>query len=135
VRSGLIPTAGLAALLIACTAGIAAAQTPSQADPGVIFREELPRPDYEIVPGPVIRKQQPQEAPRGADQIRFDLVSVEVKGVTVYDDAAIGALLDPLVGQEVSVGDLYRLANSITSLYASDDRKRSLGERGGRRRT
>jgi hemolysin activation/secretion protein len=99
---------------------VALAQTPAPADPGIIFREQLPRPDYEVVPGPVIQQQKPQEAPGGADQIRFELVSVEVKGVTVYDDAAIGGLLDPLVGTEVSVGDLYDLANSITSLYASD---------------
>ncbi|WP_455372618.1 POTRA domain-containing protein [Limibacillus halophilus] len=99
---------------------MALAQTPAPADPGIIFREQLPRPDYEVVPGPVIQQQKPQEAPGGADQIRFELVSVEVKGVTVYDDAAIGGLLDPLVGTEVSVGDLYDLANSITSLYASD---------------
>jgi hemolysin activation/secretion protein len=68
----------------------------------------------------VIQQQQPQEAPSGAEQIRFELVSVEVKGVTVYDETVIGGLLDPLVGTEVSVGDLYDLANSITSLYAGD---------------
>jgi hypothetical protein len=44
-RKGLLASFILA-LSAAAPFGAAKAQTPTQADPGVIFREQLPRPDY-----------------------------------------------------------------------------------------
>lgn len=90
----------LAGGCLSATAGAVVAQVPSQVDPGVILREELPDPDYELLPGPVIREQAPQEAPEGAEAVTFDLTAVAVEGVNPLLTGTINGFK---LGQDASV--------------------------------
>jgi hemolysin activation/secretion protein len=59
-------------------------------------------------------------APPGAEEQRLILQDVVVRGVTAYAPEAIQAFYQDLLGQEISLADLYDIANTITALYRAD---------------
>jgi hemolysin activation/secretion protein len=117
-----ISKAALVAMsLAALAAGPAAAQTvPPSVDPGrVPQRFEPPR-----TPGVDTRITVPQiptaAPPAQARQIRFVLRGVTVTGSTVYDAQQLQPLYQGLVGREVSLLEVYGIANQITARYRND---------------
>jgi hemolysin activation/secretion protein len=114
---------GLGSLAILTNCDIALGQTPlpGPADPGRITPplDQLPlpppRPETDVVP---VRR--PNAAPDNADQIRFVLRGLAITGVTVYADDAFRSIIEPKIGQEISLGDLYRIADAITARYGDD---------------
>lgn len=110
-----------ASTLAALAAQPAIAQTvPPSADPGRIpQRFEPPR-----TPGVDTRITVPQipsaVPPAQARQIRFMLRGVTVNGSTVYGAEQFGPLYQGLVGREVSLLDVYNVANQITARYRND---------------
>ena len=112
----------IAALLSALVAaGPVAAQTvPSTVEPGrVPQRLEPPR-----TPGVDTRIEIPQAPtavpPERARQIRFVLRGVTVNGSTVYTAQQLAPYYQNLVGREVSLLEVYRVANQITARYRTD---------------
>lgn len=101
-------------------AEIATAQIPTSVDPGQVerrFEPALPLPELQpsIVPdaGTVA-------PPAGAGEARFDLREIVLLGSTVYE---VPDLLRPhvgLIGQNVSIGDIFAVANAITARYRND---------------
>lgn len=107
--------------LAALGAGPAAAQNvPPSVDPGRIpQRFEPPR-----TPGVDTRITVPQiptaVPPAQARQIRFILRGVAVNGSTVYTAQQLQPLYQSLVGREVSLLEVYGIANQITARYRND---------------
>ncbi len=121
-QGGRISKTALAAITLAVLAvQPAIAQTiPPSADPGRIpQRFEPPRtPGVDTrVTVPTIPTAVP---PAQARQIRFMLRGIAVNGSTVYTAQQLGPLYQALVGREVSLLDVYNVANQITARYRND---------------
>lgn len=121
-RGSWISKIAFAALSVsALAAGPAAAQTvPPTIEPGrVPQRFEPPR-----TPGVDTRITVPQiptaVPPAQARQIRFVLKGVTVNGSTVYGAQQLAPLYQNLVGREVSLLEVYGIANQITARYRND---------------
>jgi hemolysin activation/secretion protein len=59
-----------------------------------------------------------QVAPAHAEDIKFVLHEVRIEGATVYDAAEMSAAFK--LGQEISVADVFRIANRLTARYRRD---------------
>jgi hemolysin activation/secretion protein len=107
--------------LVALAAEAATAQTvPPSIDPGRIpQRFEPPR-----TPGVDTRITVPQIPtalpPAGARQVRFVLRGVTISGSTVYSAQELQPLYQSLVGREVSLLEVYGIANQVTARYRND---------------
>jgi hemolysin activation/secretion protein len=61
-----------------------------------------------------------QKAPAGADSIKFELKSLELDGVTVYEADELRVLYEDNLGTTVSLADVYRIAAALTNKYRND---------------
>ncbi len=59
-------------------------------------------------------------APEQARTIRFTLSGLVIEGVTAYSQAEFALLYENLLAQEVSLADIYAIADKITKKYAAD---------------
>ncbi len=118
------PVAGLSgAALAALAMGTAVAQTPPDlpgaVEPGRIERQFEPGVDPQAEPRPDADPGD-QPVPPGAEEVRFVLQGVTVEGVTVFDQAAFEPLYGDLIGQEVSLADIFEVANQATAIYRGE---------------
>jgi len=94
-----------------------AQEIPATVEPGRIeeaFEEgELPQSTFE----PVVPEGEEVVPPGEAEEIRFVLSGVLVDGATVFDESTFLPLYEPMLGEEVSLGDIYRLAGDISAMY------------------
>ncbi|HVJ00893.1 MAG TPA: ShlB/FhaC/HecB family hemolysin secretion/activation protein [Sphingomonas sp.] len=58
--------------------------------------------------------------PPGAEQVRFVLREVSFPGMTIYRPEQMRPLYQELIGREVSLADLYTLADKVTARYRRD---------------
>ncbi|MCB1532890.1 MAG: ShlB/FhaC/HecB family hemolysin secretion/activation protein [Alphaproteobacteria bacterium] len=58
--------------------------------------------------------------PEGAEGYSFLLEALNITGVNVYDPAVLLPLYDEHLGQEISVADLFAIADKITKFYRDD---------------
>jgi hemolysin activation/secretion protein len=111
------------AALIACgtTSALAQAPLPPSADPG--------RQEQRLVPSPAPRPSAPAidvpapgsgAAPPGAAAIRFPLVELQIEGATIYRPDQLAALYQPLIGREVGLDEVFKVAEAITLRYRRD---------------
>ena len=106
--------------------GTAQAQTQLQqqtiiADPsraGDRLSESLAIPQS----GPKIRvnKVALQNAPAGADNVKFNFGGIEVTGASTYSADDFYGLYKDKIGKEISLTDLYAIANDMTLKYRND---------------
>jgi hemolysin activation/secretion protein len=91
---------------------------PPGLEPGQIQRglHELRVPDRGAVQ--VTPPAPEQVAPARAAEIKFVLHEVRIEGATVYDPAQMSAAFK--LGQEISVADVFRIANELTARYRRD---------------
>jgi hemolysin activation/secretion protein len=87
-------------------------------DPGRISEEirneqivEAPPKKIELPSAPTVT------APAGAENIHLTLRSVEIEGNNVYDDSLLSSYFAPLIGQNVTLLDVYNAANEISKHY------------------
>ena len=94
---------------------------PSQVTPGQIERqfEEEPTPRTEIDPPPSIEFA-PQTAPPGSEEVRFVLQDVVFQGATVFDAEDFRPFYAELIGQEISLAQMYDIARQATVLYRQE---------------
>lgn len=115
---------GAAALLGAAISLPAVAQRilPPGVDPGRLPREAPAPPPAPASPGPETALPPPAAsgAPAGAEQVRFTLSELRLDGVTAYTQAALRPLYAGLIGREITVADLFSLAEAITERYRAD---------------
>lgn len=86
--------------------------------PGQVEREyedktKAPRPTSTITV-PALDRQGP---PANAEQIRFVLSAVDIDGNTVLSDAQLAQPFQSLIGQEVSLAQMFAASNEITRMY------------------
>ena len=113
----------IGAVVIVTSGDFAEAQTrlPGPAEPGRIQRPFEPpespamRPEADVEPSR--RSNMP---PENADELRFVLRGLSITGVTVYAEDEFKSLIEPKIGQEISLADLYELSNAITARYGAD---------------
>jgi len=92
---------------------------PSGAEPGrETLKPVMPMP-YEsgrpiAVPGaPAV------EAPEGSENYRFTLSAVQISGATAFSQDELRALYAGLIGKQVSVRDMFGVANALEVKYRS----------------
>jgi len=97
----------------------AQAIVPPSVDPG---RQEqrLAPPPLRPAPPAIEVPQGGGAPPPGAAEIRFPLAAIEIAGVTVYRPDDLRPLYQPLLGREVTLAELFRLADAITLRYRRD---------------
>ncbi len=117
----------VAALFVAATfsfTGFANAQIAQQtgvADPARAS-ERFTERDLSAAGGPQIRVQSMAvlNAPDGAENIRFDLNNVIITNANEYDEQELASVYNDMIGTEISLADLYAIANRITLKYRND---------------
>jgi len=100
---------------------MAATPLPGSAEPGRIEKQfqkiAPPKSTLEpIVPAAPSGRLAPAEAAK----IRFTLSSLQIEGSTVYKDADFQPLYQQYLGKEISVAELYEIADAITVKYRND---------------
>lgn len=108
---------GVVALSLAFVTSSALAQG-GETSPGTIERQyedapKAPRPSTTIKV-PTLDRQGP---PPDAEKIRFKLTAVEIDGNSVLSDDQLMGSFQPLIGQEVSLAQMFAASNEITRMY------------------
>jgi hemolysin activation/secretion protein len=120
------PTGSTAAAELLPTSELLLAQTPPpqvppSADPSQIERQlEPPKPRQELPPPIEVPQREEPTAPAGAEQQKFLLKSLEITGATVYSTDRLQQFYIQKLYREISLKDLYDIANQITQLYRQD---------------
>lgn len=117
------PTIEVVCLLVAAlTITVAQAQSlPGSIDPGRIPQQFQAPP--ETAPGPPadLSPAAPEtQAPAGAERIKFTLRRLVIEGASAYGPEQLQPIYNDLIGNTVSVADLYRVADAITTRYRTD---------------
>jgi hemolysin activation/secretion protein len=115
---------GSCALLICASAVPAFAQISQQtgtADPGRIGRQytdqlNLPQPSEPVQ----VRPSALLTAPAGAESIRLTLAGLQVEGNQVYSDEELRKLYSSRIGTEITLVEVYTIANDIAVKYRKD---------------
>lgn len=90
------------------------------ADPGRIEKRfEQPRLP-QSVPEPQAPEIDQQLPPEQSDKIRFVLTGLDISGATVFTAEQLSAPHADMIGREISLTDIYRLADEITAKYRND---------------
>jgi hypothetical protein len=98
-----------------------AQQLPGPAEPGLLDRRfEMPgRPKSQEEP--VLKPDRgPVGAPANAREIKFILSAIVVEGATAYPVTAFVPLYQEFMGREISLADIYTVAERITAKYGAD---------------
>ncbi len=108
-------------LLIAGLPAFAQTQSvPGSVEPGRIPQQFQPPPGPAPTPE-VVSPEIPEAVPPAqAAQIRFTLNKIVIDGSTVYSPEQLETLYHSFLGREVSLADIYRIADAITAKYRSD---------------
>ena len=59
-------------------------------------------------------------APKGAENVKFKFGGLKIEGGTIYTDAQLAAVYKDKIGSEISLADVYGIANQITLKYRND---------------
>ena len=107
-------------MLAAAAPAIAQQALPGSADPGRLEKRfeqpQLPQSTLD----PVIPETPEQAPPPDAEEIKFTLTGILIEGATVYSQKDLDPLYGELLGKEVSLADIYRVAEKITAKYGND---------------
>jgi len=86
-------------------------------DPSRI-QQDLPLPEIPSRPQEiVIPRQEEATPPPGAADVRFVLTSLEIDGVTAFPPERVQALYQAKLNTEISLADLYGIAEELNGLY------------------
>ena len=101
---------------LSCTAS---AQTgvPMRISPGQVERQFQPTPQLPPPVGAFLPAISTPQAPDGADAVRFTLERIVVDGNSVLSAGDIDSATADYLGRQVTLADLYRLANTLTASY------------------
>jgi hemolysin activation/secretion protein len=116
---GAVLVAGAALLGVWLATGAALAQVPRTL-PGAVEPgrdRPLPEPPPESNFDFSIETPRRSPVPRAVDELRFQLRDIKVTGATVFSPEDLRALYEPLIGTEVSLGDILNIADEIEAKY------------------
>lgn len=93
---------------------------PGTVQPGQIERQFQAPPQPRAQPGEVQIPPSDQTPPANAQEIRFTLNDLFVDGAQAYPEQALRPLYAGYLKREVSLADIYAIANSLTAKYRND---------------
>jgi hemolysin activation/secretion protein len=100
---------------------IASAQiVPGTVLPGQIERQFQPLPTPRAKPSEKLGPAPLQTPPSNAAEIRFTLKSVTIEGATIFSEGVLRGYYERYLNREVSLADVYAIANAITARYRDD---------------
>lgn len=109
------------ALLLSGNAAAQLNQQTGVADPGRIEKQLT---DERLVPqgGPRISVKEMVlvEPPPGAEKIKFNFGGLRINGADVYSKEQLYSLYEDKIGKEITLADLYGIANQVTLKYRND---------------
>lgn len=106
-----------------CFVGTSWAQTvvPSTIDPGRVDKKYEEPITPLSTPAPLITVEQPKRlAIADAEKIRFFLKMIRLDGATIYTKSQLTQLYKSRLNSEVSLADIYVIADAITAHYRND---------------
>ena len=88
---------------------------PGAVQPG----HDRPLPEAQTVPDIDFSVEAPHRSavPRAVDEIRFKVADIRVEGATTLKPESFRPLYEKLIGKEVSLGDIFDVADGIEKLY------------------
>jgi hemolysin activation/secretion protein len=113
----------MAGALTAATAAVAQVQPPQipgSADPGRLQERFQTPPAPRAAPPDLSIETERPAPPDQAEKIRFILTELTVSGVTVYDEATLRSFWRDDVGHEVTLAEIYHIADALTARYRND---------------
>jgi hemolysin activation/secretion protein len=93
---------------------------PGSVQPGQIDRQFQKEPEPRAKPGAITIPDFGQKPPVNAQAIRFILKRLTVDGVSVYPAELVRSLYESMLGKEVTLADIYRVAETLTAKYRND---------------
>ena len=93
----------------------------STAEPGRVseqFRDMPVAPS--VSPEISVKEGDAQKAPPGAENITLNLKGLNIGGVTAYNEAEISHIYAPYIGQNISLAQVYSIANQLKLKYRND---------------
>lgn len=116
----LVSTAALVAVMT--LAAPAQAQVPSSAEPSRVGGQIAPmQPSLSSPQGmPGVSSGGPVTAPAGAENVKFTLNSVAIDGMSAYQESAVSPLYAGMIGQTITLADVYALAEKMTAKYRNE---------------
>ena len=115
--------------LIALQASGALAQLPADAERAATGSASPDRVDEhlldqglmpEVSPQVEVRNVVLQQPPAGAENIRLTLNSLQLEGVTAYNENELAPIYAGQIGQSISLADVYGIASALTTKYRND---------------
>lgn len=94
---------------------------PGSADAGRT-EQSIPQPDFDNVATPRIDipEVRVEDAPAGAENIKFVLKDIQLEGVTAYPQTELAKIYEGYIGTEIRLTDIYAISQSITRKYRDD---------------
>ncbi|MHB1014655.1 MAG: ShlB/FhaC/HecB family hemolysin secretion/activation protein [Desulfurivibrionaceae bacterium] len=90
---------------------------PSSVDPGRVEQHFQKPPEPQAKPPITVPEPAEQLPPDQAEAVRFVLSAIEVEGATVYSREQLLPLWQEFLGKEISLLQVYRIADAITAKY------------------
>ncbi|PKN23566.1 MAG: ShlB/FhaC/HecB family hemolysin secretion/activation protein [Betaproteobacteria bacterium HGW-Betaproteobacteria-18] len=90
---------------------------PSSVDPGRVEQHFQKAPEPQAKPAITVPEPAEQLPPDQAEAVRFVLSAIEVEGATVYSREQLLPLWQEFLGKEISLLQVYRIADAITAKY------------------
>lgn len=111
-------------LLLGLTIGVASAagqvKPPGTVQPGQVERQFDRPPEPSAKPGAIAIPSAGQTPPPNAEGIRFVLNQLTVDGGSVYTAAQLERLYAGSLQKEITLGEIYRIVDTITARYRND---------------
>lgn len=110
----------LAVLLAAAWPGASSGQQiqlPGSAEPSRIQERLPPQPAAPPVSAPLTIERAEPTQPAGSENLRFRLAGVTLSGNAVFSEADLLPLWRDRLGREISLADVYAIAEAITAKY------------------
>jgi hemolysin activation/secretion protein len=101
--------------------GLAQGLPPSIAPSRIEKQLEPPPPPKKPLAPITVPKREDLTPPADAEKQKFRLESLQIDGATVYPGDRLQQIYGQFLGKEVSLSDLYTIANQLTQLYRKDD--------------
>ena len=111
-----------AILVMATTPAIAQVENATQiADPARAGQELLNLDDLpKLSENVVVKRSNVQGAPENSENIIFHLESLKIDGVNAYSAQDINSIYRDKINTEVSLADIYEIANTLTNKYRNE---------------
>ncbi len=121
-RYKLLTTAALVALVISSSPGYAQLnQQTGVADPGRAQQDMIESQSFHAVSPPIsIKQMELLGIPEGSEEIKLQLDRVELDGARALSDAELRSAYAGKLGTQISLADVYRIANAVTLKYREE---------------